>query len=192
MSDSRLPSSLADSDEEEVSEETIRRELSLDPRSSVEHFRMAKVSSKCSGSCIYRKEWNQYSASIGCGVRNIIDRLPTLGHNGKSWLYFAQADGLFGPIKIGTARDIENRLRGIHTGIHIPVEVRLLVSVRGGRSEEDWLHEHFAVLRTHGEWFRYDAEIVMTANALLASDPLAMKHPRPTKPYKPRVRKIVP
>ncbi len=74
----------------------------------------------------------------------------------KSLVYFiASANG---PIKIGIANDIEQRLRGLQTAN--PVALRLLASRTGGRAQEQEYHKRFAAHRLHGEWFDQHPDIL--------------------------------
>jgi hypothetical protein len=57
-----------------------------------------------------------------------------------------------GPVKIGvTGERLLERMDGLRTGS--PVELQLLALLHAHRSVERWLHEHFAQVRVHGEWF---------------------------------------
>jgi hypothetical protein len=66
-------------------------------------------------------------------------------------LYVIQAEN-GGPIKIGIANDIENRLNGLQTGN--PNELKIVVSVFNVEaSAERDLHEKYKDYRLSGEWF---------------------------------------
>ena len=54
-------------------------------------------------------------------------------------------------IKIGTAVCAEQRIETVR--LMCPTETFLLGVIRGGFAEERALHERFAELRRHGEWF---------------------------------------
>lgn len=72
-------------------------------------------------------------------------------------VYFIQDED--GPIKIGYSEgNPYRRLNAFCTGN--PRELKLLVSIPGGREEEQALHERFADLRVKGEWFRPDARLL--------------------------------
>lgn len=72
-------------------------------------------------------------------------------------VYFIQDEG--GEIKIGFSQgNPHSRLASFRTGN--PRELKLLVSIPGGREEEQALHERFADLRTRGEWFKPDARLL--------------------------------
>lgn len=68
-----------------------------------------------------------------------------------SQVYFVQS-GANGPIKIGTARDVTNRLASLQTGS--PVSLRLLGVIPGDVTVEKTLHARFDRHRIRGEWFR--------------------------------------
>jgi hypothetical protein len=66
-------------------------------------------------------------------------------------VYFIEGAGL---VKIGHTTDPIYRMRTI--AAISPVPVRLLGSFPGKRAAEKALHEQFAPLRTHGEWFKIE------------------------------------
>lgn len=66
------------------------------------------------------------------------------------WVYFIQGEH-GGPIKIGSARRVESRLRDLQIGS--PTRLRVLAQVKTARGLEVMLHRHFAARRLHGEWF---------------------------------------
>lgn len=83
-------------------------------------------------------------------------------------IYFAQTnDNAF--IKIGYASNVKNRLAALQTGA--PQGVKLLAAMPGDHKVERALHERFAGLRGHGEWFRTNAVIADFAirGSMLAS-----------------------
>jgi len=65
-------------------------------------------------------------------------------------VYFIWADPP-GLIKIGTARDVTQRLQSLTT--MSPVPLRLLGTLPGGQRVESRLHARFGEARRHGEWF---------------------------------------
>lgn len=68
----------------------------------------------------------------------------------EGYVYFIQAvHG--GPIKIGTGTDPQRRLTQLQTG-H-PAQLQILAIVKGGVKLERELHDRFASVRIHGEWF---------------------------------------
>jgi len=66
-------------------------------------------------------------------------------------VYFIEAVGL-DLVKIGYARDIDERLRKLAPGC--PAPLRLLGVISGGPSTERYLHVTLEASRAHGEWFR--------------------------------------
>jgi len=76
-------------------------------------------------------------------------------------VYFARAADGSGPIKIGSASDVERRLRELQTGS--PVRLHLVgVVARGGAQLELGLHRRFADLRQHGEWYAPSRDLLAT------------------------------
>jgi hypothetical protein len=76
---------------------------------------------------------------------------------GTRWVYFVQGEG-GGPIKIGSATNIQQRLRDLQIGS--PVLLTLLHGVQGDYDLEYALHERFANDRLHGEWFTPSPELL--------------------------------
>jgi len=70
-----------------------------------------------------------------------------------AWVYFVQVgeDGEDGPIKIGTAIDVEKRLVGLQCAS--PWPLRLLAVMEGGSGLETRLHRDLRSHRIRGEWF---------------------------------------
>ena len=66
-----------------------------------------------------------------------------------------QAD-LVGLIKIGKSNNIKLRISSLQCGS--PVRLSVVGALRGDRERE--LHERFAKLRSHGEWFKPNAELL--------------------------------
>jgi HTH-type transcriptional regulator/antitoxin HipB len=61
-------------------------------------------------------------------------------------------------IKIGFARDVTKRLRSLQTS-HASQPI-VLGTMPGGRGKEQLLHKKFERLKTVGEWFRPDAQLL--------------------------------
>lgn len=74
-----------------------------------------------------------------------------------STVYFVQA-GKEGPIKIGVARDVQQRIGSLQTANH--EKLSLIATVDGGRDTEEKLHRHFAGHRLQGEWFKPAADLL--------------------------------
>jgi hypothetical protein len=79
-------------------------------------------------------------------------------------VYFVQ--GLMGgPIKIGTAGDVEARFKAIQACS--PVPLRVLHVIRDtGRTIEAKIHRRFALYRLHGEWFENTGELLQYIHEL--------------------------
>lgn len=80
-----------------------------------------------------------------------------------SSVYFIQT-GFYDddPVKIGIADSVQARLVQLQTAS--PYRLRLLGVMPGGATEERALHQRFAHLRLHGEWFE-GADELLTAIA---------------------------
>lgn len=72
-------------------------------------------------------------------------------------VYLVRA-GDAGPIKIGYATNFARRLKELQFFNHEPLTA--LAVIPGGRSQEHMLHERFAHLRIHGEWFRPGVDLL--------------------------------
>ncbi len=73
-------------------------------------------------------------------------------------VYFIQhATG--GLIKIGVSVTPRLRLKGLNAQTHDP-RYRILKTERGGNNRESMLHDRFAHLRRHGEWFEPAADLL--------------------------------
>jgi hypothetical protein len=85
-------------------------------------------------------------------------------------IYFLQS-GANGPIKIGTSRTSEQRVRDLKTSC--PYPANLLATVEGGRSLERRIHSALRQHRTNGEWFRPSVHTLCVVQAAKAgSGPL--------------------
>lgn len=78
----------------------------------------------------------------------------------ERWVYFVQAGGDGGPIKIGSSGDVGRRL-GVLRSDHYE-ELVVLGSCLGGFVREYELHDELAEARIRGEWFR-PTEAVLAA-----------------------------
>lgn len=66
-----------------------------------------------------------------------------------------------GPVKIGTSRNVPQRMLQIQRLHHAPI--RLIRDFIGGIDVERWLHERFASLRLDGEWFEFSPEMLVVS-----------------------------
>lgn len=74
-------------------------------------------------------------------------------------VYFIQAGGPAGPIKIGVALDVTNRIRTLQVANHL--ELRLLAVIQGAKhGAEQQLHARFSADRIRGEWFRASEDLI--------------------------------
>lgn len=96
----------------------------------------------------------------------------------EGFVYFIEALGAH-RIKIGWAADPEERRRGLQTGSPVELVLRKTIATEDAPALERSMHERFASLRVHGEWFEYGHDLVQ----FLASEesPLAPEAPRPRK-----------
>lgn len=106
----------------------------------------------------------------------------------RRWVYVIGSP-VVRPVKIGVSDDPEARLDDLQTGS--PVPLVLLWQVHGGQRLEAALHERFAAVRTHGEWFDFgDDDPVLTVAeeaARLGYGPLpVIPLPRPPVTVAPR------
>lgn len=82
--------------------------------------------------------------------------LDSVIHIHGPYVYFIQAvDG--GPIKIGKAFNVRERLAGLQTGN--PKELRILGAMVGDTDVEGKVHKEFAGSRIRGEWFEPSEEL---------------------------------
>lgn len=93
---------------------------------------------------------------------------PDSGRNpnvraGAPVVYFVEAKRL-GVVKIGRTTEMERRLSRLQ--VASPVELELLLTIPGGRTEEKALHEKHAGDRVRGEWFRISPAVRATIDAL--------------------------
>jgi hypothetical protein len=72
------------------------------------------------------------------------------------YVYFAQL-GDDGPVKVGTAVDVEKRLQTLQTAA--PGKLSLRAQMAGGRALEKYFHKRFEPYRLHGEWFEPSSDV---------------------------------
>ena len=72
-------------------------------------------------------------------------------------VYFIRA-GKDGPVKIGVAADIPERIKALQTA-HFE-ELALIREIPGDFEDEVWLHARFADQAIRGEWFQFSAEML--------------------------------
>lgn len=79
------------------------------------------------------------------------------------WIYFVRM-GITGPIKIGSAVNVDRRIRQLQTAN--PYTLWLMAKVPWVEGEERRLQESFAHAQLSGEWFRPVPELVAHVAAL--------------------------
>lgn len=75
--------------------------------------------------------------------------------SGQAWVYFMRRENL---IKIGTTYNLKQRAAVLNATV--------LAKTPGSYSEEARLHNRFASLRRHGEWFEPGSELMELINEL--------------------------
>lgn len=78
---------------------------------------------------------------------------PSLAPLARMSVYFIR-QGTDGPIKIGLATSVRQRLKDLQCAN--PYRLNVLARLRGNRAVEHRLHQVFAPARLHGEWFQAD------------------------------------
>ncbi len=84
----------------------------------------------------------------------------------NQFVYFVRCST--GPIKIGTANDVADRVSCLQVGC--PYQLELLGTIRGGARAERALHMAFEPFRFRGEWFGDAPEIKKAVRGLLGID----------------------
>lgn len=103
-------------------------------------------------------------------------------------IYFIQAE-CGGPIKIGFARDVASRMKGLQTSHH--ERLVCLVHICGTMDEEQLLHKDYAAYRLEGEWFKDCPEIralLEHAKAHVTAEGSVAKPATPKSERRPRRR----
>lgn len=80
-------------------------------------------------------------------------------------VYFIRS-GDYGPVKIGTARNVDSRLRTLQTGN--PERLALIGTEPGDGTRERELHARFASARITGEWFSPTADLLAYISGVTA------------------------
>lgn len=73
----------------------------------------------------------------------------------KTYIYFLSSNNL---IKIGLTTNIKKRMAAISTMCSAPIE--LLGFIDGNKNTEASLHQKFANIRSHGEWFNKTDDLI--------------------------------
>jgi len=85
----------------------------------------------------------------------------------KSFVYFMKPKKRKGPIKIGCSEVPPDRLEALSAWSPWPLE--LMGAVPGALQDEQFLHNCFANLHTHREWFRPGPELIACIAKILAA-----------------------
>lgn len=94
-------------------------------------------------------------------------------------IYFIQAGAADGPVKIGTTRNLAQRIASIASAHFEPISV--LATIEGGAIIEGKFHQLLETYRIRGEWFRWCPEVRAVVNLAKAG-----KFPEfPAAPKKP-------
>lgn len=72
-------------------------------------------------------------------------------------VYIIRDEGT-GRVKIGMTNNVVQRLMTLQCAS--PSKLTLIREIDGGRRAEQWMHERFSSLRTVGEWFEFDREML--------------------------------
>lgn len=85
-------------------------------------------------------------------------------------IYFAQAGGKTGPVKIGFSWNPAQRLAALQTGNHLPIEIVASFRCENAQSAETAIHRYLGDLRMEGEWFKHDVRITELIEAFRDSE----------------------
>lgn len=89
-------------------------------------------------------------------------------------VYFVQAGGPRGPVKIGITNELSKRLESIRVSNAEPIAVLAIMRFGGepgaARRTEQRLHELFAEFRLEGEWFRWHEDIAVAVAQMRACE----------------------
>lgn len=89
----------------------------------------------------------------------------------ETYVYFLKPIGMNGPIKIGCSQTPVTRLEGLAAWSPFPLE--LLATAPGDYALEQNLHQCFADVHYHREWFHASAKLSAGIAAIASGKPLA-------------------
>lgn len=122
-----------------------------------------------------RATWDAYAARFPAGPFAPDVSLPTpRAHRPDDRVYFATVQGSR-MVKIGVTENVARRHNGLQSSTAERVD--FVLTIRGDRGVEQWLHARFAHLRTHHEWFWRTDEIDVYLDALRACADLDPRGP---------------
>jgi hypothetical protein len=90
--------------------------------------------------------------------------------NSNPYIYFIKPVGMTGPIKIGCSCMPERRLSTLSTWS--PFELEIVTTIAGGQRLERNIHECFADLHTHREWFMPGRHLLDAISRLKNGEPI--------------------
>lgn len=102
--------------------------------------------------------WSSYPCDSSA-TNGLLNNEPVISERGDQvgYVYFIRS-GPTGPIKIGWALDVEQRINTLQTGN--PEKIELLGYVTGTVLDEMELHRNFDSVRLRGEWFNPAEELL--------------------------------
>lgn len=89
----------------------------------------------------------------------------------EKFIYFLKPVGMSGPIKIGFSNDPEKRLKACT--LWSPFKLQVIATAEGDRAIERLLHNCFADIHSHGEWFHPHERLLMAIKAIKAGAKIA-------------------
>lgn len=89
----------------------------------------------------------------------------------QTFVYFLRPIGSQSPIKIGCSYNPAKRLQDYCQWSPVPLEI--VATIPGDAKLERNLHDCFADLHAHGEWFHPDERLLNAIERLKAGDPLS-------------------
>jgi hypothetical protein len=89
----------------------------------------------------------------------------------ERFIYFMKPVGFPGPIKIGFSNDPMKRLKSCATWS--PIRLQVIATADGDRTIERQLHNHFADIHSHGEWFHPHERLLTAIKAIKAGATVA-------------------
>lgn len=92
----------------------------------------------------------------------------------KQLVYFMKPVGMPGPIKIGCSNAPENRLAHLASWSPFPLEFN--GTVHGCIADEMFMHDCFADLHTHHEWFPHSEELRIAIDEVIAAGTVSVLH----------------
>jgi hypothetical protein len=100
--------------------------------------------------------WSKHQRVDKPGKPRVPSRKDPEVRPARPWVTYFVRLGDDGPIKIGKTFDVEARMKKLQTGVPAPLKVLRVVKADVERD----LHQRFAHLREHGEWFTPAPELL--------------------------------